>query len=61
MSYCTCLKCGRMVGGYQKYCSLCIKTCNLRQGDWRTFRLKTDWNDPGRDEEVRAEIEKDKL
>lgn len=59
MSYSTCFVCGEMVSYYEKYCVKCLRKYKLRQGDWRTFKPKTQYGTPERDQEIRTEIIKD--
>jgi hypothetical protein len=44
---------------YEKYCQKCVEKYNLKQGDWRDFKPKTEYGTPERDAEVKSEIEKD--
>jgi len=50
-----------MVFMYEKYCERCRKKNKLRQSDWREFKPKTEHGTPERQEEIAAEIEKDKI
>ena len=61
MGYCMCFICGKMTSMYEKYCLSCEEKYNLRQGDWRTFKPKTDYGTPERQTEISKEIEKDRL
>lgn len=61
MSYSECFACGRMVGGYEKWCDACLEAHKLRQGDWRSFRPKTKYGTPERIEEIGSEIVKDSI